>query len=57
MVAAPGQLGRVGEAQPLLSLLRRCDRDLAGLEAPTRHYFQQEAAEHLLEGFRRAGFT
>jgi adenylate cyclase len=56
MVAALGQLGRVAEAQPLLSLLRRYDGNLAGLEALTRNYFQQEAADHLLEGFRRAGF-
>ena len=57
MVAALGQLGRVAEARPLLSLLRRYDGDLAGLEALTRNYFQQEAADHLLDGFRRAGFT
>jgi TolB-like protein/class 3 adenylate cyclase/Tfp pilus assembly protein PilF len=57
MVAALGQLGRVAEARPLLALLRRYDRDMAGLEALTRNFFQGDAAEHLLEGFRRAGFT
>ena len=57
MVAALGQLGRVAEARPLLALLRRYDRDMAGLEALTRNFFQDDAAEHLLEGIRRAGFT
>jgi adenylate cyclase len=57
MVAALGQLGRVAEARPLISLLRRADRDFAGLEALTRSLFVPEAADHLLDGFRRAGFN
>jgi adenylate cyclase len=57
LVAALGQLGRTAEAKPLLPLLRRYDKDLAGLEALTRLYFVPAAAEHLLEGFRCAGFS
>jgi adenylate cyclase len=57
MVAALGQLGRAAEARPLLPLLQREDGDLPGLEARARHYFQEDAAEHLLDGFRRAGFS
>jgi adenylate cyclase len=57
MVAALGQLGLAAQAQPLLGLLRRYDGDLAGVDALTRHFFVPEAAEHLLEGFRRAGLA
>jgi hypothetical protein len=57
MVAALGQLGRVAAAQPLSVLLRRYDGDFAGLEALTRYFFVPEAADHLVDGFRRAGFA
>jgi TolB-like protein/Tfp pilus assembly protein PilF len=57
MVAALGQLGRVAQAQPLLALLRRYDGDFAGVEANWRRLFVAEAADHLLEGIRRAGLT
>jgi len=57
MVAALGQLGRAAQAQPLLALLRRYDGDFAGVEANWRRLFVPEAADHLLEGIRRAGLT
>ncbi len=57
MVAALGQLGLVKQAQPLLPLLRRFDRDLAGVEANWRRLFVPEAADHLVDGIRRAGLT
>ncbi len=57
MVAALGQLRRIAEAQPLIPLLRRADGNFAGLEALTRQLFVPEAADHLLDGFRRAGFN
>jgi len=57
MVAALGQLGRSAEAAPLLALLRRVDGDYAGTEAVWQRLFVPEAAGHLLDGIRRAGFT
>lgn len=57
LVAALGQLGLPAEAAAVLPVMRRVDRDLANLEALTRKLFVPAAADHLLEGFRRAGFT
>ena len=57
MVAALGQLGRVAEAQALLPMLRRIDRDFAGTEAMWRRLFVPGAAERLLDGVRKAGFA
>ena len=56
-IAALGQLGRIDEAAALLPELRRIDRDFANLEAMTRRLFVPAAADHILEGFRKAGFT
>jgi adenylate cyclase len=56
LVAALGQLGLPAEAAAVLPVLRRVDRDLAGLETLTRELFVPPAAEHLLDGFRKAGF-
>ena len=55
MVAALGQLGRLVEARPLIPLLRKFDRDFAGLEAVTRSLFLPRAADHLLEGIPPRG--
>jgi adenylate cyclase len=57
MVAALGQLGLIAQAQPLLPLLRKIDSGYAGTEAVWRRLFVPEAADHLLEGCRRAGFA
>jgi tetratricopeptide (TPR) repeat protein len=57
MVASLGQLGLSADAQRLFGLLRQYDGDIAGVSALTRHFFVPEAAEHLLDGFRRAGFA
>ncbi len=57
MAAALGQLGRTSEAAALLPLMRRIDGDFAGLESLTRRMFVPDAADHLLEGFRAAGFA
>jgi adenylate cyclase len=57
MVAALGQLGRSTEAEPLQRLLRTIDGDFAGVQALWQRLFVSEAADHLLEGVRRAGFT
>jgi TolB-like protein/Tfp pilus assembly protein PilF len=57
MVAALGQLGLVAEAANTLPLMRRIDREFTELEEMTRRLFVPEAADHLLEGFRRAGFV
>ena len=55
--AALDQLGRIEEASGAMPILQRADRDLAALETRTRHYFVADAADHLMEGFRRAGFV
>ena len=57
MVSALGQLGRAGEAQPLVPLLKKIDGDFAGLETMWRRLFVTEAADHLLDGCRSAGFA
>lgn len=57
MVAALGQLGLAAQAQPLLPLLRKIDGGYAGTETMWRRLFVPEAADHLLEGCRRAGFA
>jgi adenylate cyclase len=57
VLAALGQLGRIEEASAVIPLIRRSDGDLAGLEKLTRSLFVREAADHLIDGFRRAGFT
>jgi hypothetical protein len=57
MVSALGQLGRATEAQPLLPLLKKIDGDFAGLETMWRRLFVTEAADHLLDGCRSAGFA
>ena len=54
--AALGQSGRAAAAAPMLIIMRRADRGLANLEAMTRRLFVPAAAEHLLDGFRKAGF-
>ena len=56
LVAALGQLDRAAEAAAPLALMRRIDGNLARLEAMTRRLFVPAAADHLLTGFRRAGF-
>ena len=57
MVAALGQLGLVAQARPLLPMLSRIDGGFAGLEAMWRRLFVPDAADHLLDGCRRAGFV
>jgi TolB-like protein/class 3 adenylate cyclase len=57
MVAALGQLGLVAQAQPLLPLLRKYDGDFAGVDASFHRTYVPEAAEHILDGIRRAGLT
>ena len=56
MVAALGQLGLVSEAAKVLPIMRRVDGDLPTLEAFMRSYFAPDAADHLMEGFRRAEY-
>jgi tetratricopeptide (TPR) repeat protein len=56
-VAALGQLGLAAQAQPLLPVLRKIDKGFAGSEAVWRRLFVKEAADHMLDGLRRAGWT
>lgn len=56
LVATLGQLGRRAEAQPVIPLLRRLDRDLAGTEAYLRRMYVPSALDRILEGLRKAGF-
>jgi tetratricopeptide (TPR) repeat protein len=55
-VAALGQLGRAGQAQPLFPVLRTIDKDFAGSDVVWRRLFVKDAADHLLAGLRRAGW-
>ncbi|MBV9811976.1 MAG: hypothetical protein JO326_04445 [Acetobacteraceae bacterium] len=57
MLASLGQLGRLEEAQRVIPLVRRSDPTLQDLELRARRLFVPEAVDHLMEGFRRAGFT
>lgn len=57
VVASMGQLERRAEATTVLPLLRRVDPDLAASERILRQHFVAPAAEHILCGLRRAGFT
>jgi tetratricopeptide (TPR) repeat protein len=57
VVAGLGQLARPKDAAPLLSDLRRLDKDLSSAERALARYFQDRTAlEHILEGLRMAGF-
>lgn len=57
MAAALGQLGRVGEAAPLLPLLRRIDDNAAEMEAMLSRYYVASAIARLMQGIHRAGFA
>jgi len=57
MVAALGQLGHRDQAEALLPVLRGIDGDYGRLDALCRRLFVPKAADHLMDGFRRAGFT
>jgi adenylate cyclase len=57
MAAALGQLGWVGEAAPLLPLLRRIDGNATAMEAMLSRYYVPSAIGRLMEGTRRAGFS
>lgn len=57
IVAALGQLGRYDQAAAMLPLLRGIDGDYGRLDALCRRLFVPKAADHLMDGFRRAGFT
>jgi TolB-like protein/class 3 adenylate cyclase/Tfp pilus assembly protein PilF len=57
LVAALGQLGRTDEAGQLLPLMTQIDRDLTGgSEELCRSLFVPEAADHIVEGWRLAGY-
>jgi adenylate cyclase len=55
VVAALGQMGRADQAEGMLEVVRRTDRDFANLEAMTRRLFVPSAADRILDGFRKAG--
>ncbi len=58
LVASMGQLGHAAEAAVALPLLRQLDPDLAASERKwARHLFVPSAAERLLDGLRKAGFS
>jgi class 3 adenylate cyclase/TolB-like protein len=57
VVAALGKLGLAEQAQPLLPVLRKIDKAFDGSESVCRRLFVKEAADHLLDGLRRAGWT
>jgi TolB-like protein len=56
LVASLGQLGQAQAAAAALPLMRRIDGDPTRLEAMARRLFVPEAAAHIMEGFRKAGF-
>jgi adenylate cyclase len=56
VVAGLGQLGRIAEAEPALSDLKRLDTGLAFVEGIlTRLYSHRAGVDHFLEGLRKAG--
>jgi adenylate cyclase len=57
LIAALGRLGRHEEAVRMLPLLRRIDGNLAGSRKLCESLFVPDAAAHIVEGWRLAGFT
>jgi TolB-like protein len=57
VIAALGQLGRSDDAGRMLPLLQRIDGNLAGSTRLCESLFVPEAATHIVEGWRLAGFT
>jgi hypothetical protein len=57
MLAALGQLNRQTEASQLLPLVYQIDKSLAGAEELCRSLFVPRAADHIVEGWRLAGFS
>jgi TolB-like protein/Tfp pilus assembly protein PilF len=57
LIAALGQLGRREEAGRMLPLLQRIDGNLAGSTKLCESLFVPEAARHIVDGWRLAGFT
>jgi tetratricopeptide (TPR) repeat protein len=55
-VACLGQLARLTEAVPAIRRLRHLDPDLGACARVLRRYFVTPAAEHIIEGLRKAGF-
>ncbi len=57
VAAGLAELGRVGEAEPVLAELRKLNPNLAFVEGNLKRLFTDEAAvEHIVAGLRKAGF-
>ena len=57
LLATLGQLGRTAEAAAVAPLIRRLDGGLAGTSDYMRQRFSSAAAEKIVEGLRKSGFS
>lgn len=55
LLAALGQMGRTAEAQAMLPMLRRLDPGPEVTEMLVRRFFVAPAADHIMDGLRKAG--